>query len=46
MLSAKRRSQQKGFIKVTSKIREGKFDRRKDPLGVVFLSHWGAEEEV
>jgi hypothetical protein len=21
-------------------------DRRKDPLGVVFLSHWGAEEEV
>ena len=22
------------------------FDRRKDPLGVVFLSHWGAEEEV
>jgi len=22
------------------------YDRRKDPLGVVFLSHWGAEEEV
>ena len=22
------------------------FDRRKDPLGVVFLSHWDAEEEV
>jgi hypothetical protein len=22
------------------------FDRRKDPLGVAFLSHWGAEEEV
>ena len=21
-------------------------DRRNDPLGVVFLSHWGAEEEV
>ena len=29
-----------------AEFRNAESDRRKDPLGVAFLSHWGAEEEV